>query len=97
MDDPFALLAHLGLGTSFSVTLIGVCFILGGGWSIKHTKGFIKQGVLGIIALIALVIFLFFFGFLITEMGVDTFRNCGFIGQIWLWNVWNHRSSCFLP
>ncbi len=85
------------LGTSFFIPLIGVFFIIGGGWSIKHASAFIKQGAFGIIGLVTLVIFLLFFGFLFIEMGVDIFRNCGFVGQIWLWTMWNHQPSCFLP
>lgn len=85
------------LGTSFFVAWIGVCFIIGGGWCIKNAAKFIKQGVLGVIALISLVLFLLFFGFLAIEMGVDVIRNCGFVGQVWLWTVWNHQPPCFLP
>lgn len=85
------------LGTSFFIALIGVSFIIGGGWSIKHASGFIKVGIIGIIALVALVIFLLFFGFLSIEMGVDVFHKCGFVGQVWLWTMWNHQPPCFLP
>jgi hypothetical protein len=85
------------LGTSFFVTLIGVSFMIGAGWSIKHAKGFIKQGVLGIIVLVALAIFLLIFGFLSIEMAIDILRHCGFAGQVWLWTVWNHQPACFLP
>ena len=85
------------LGTSFFVSLIGISFIVGGIWSIKHARVFIKVGIFGMFALIALVIFLLFFGFLAIEMGVDVFRNCGFTGQLWLWTVWNHQPPCFLP
>ncbi len=85
------------LGSSFVAILIGVTFMLGGVWSIKNARAFIKQGAVGVIALIALVPFLLFMGFLIVEMGVDIFRNCGFIGQVWLWTVWNHQPACFLP
>ncbi len=85
------------LGTSFFTALIGAFFIIGGGWSIKHASAFIKQGAVGIIGLVTLVIFVLFFGFLAIEMGVDVFRNCGFVGQVWLWTMWNHQAYCFLP
>ncbi len=85
------------LGTSFVATLVGLSFVLGGGWSIKNARAFIKQGAVGVIARIALVPFLLFMGFLIVEMGIDIFRNCGFIGQVWLWTVWNHQPACILP
>jgi hypothetical protein len=85
------------LGTSFFVILLGLYSMLGVVWLIKNRAGMLNLGPIGIFSLIIISIFVLFFAFLFTEMGVDVFENCGFTGQIWLWSMWNHQPRCFLP